>query len=170
MRVRFVFLFAAILVFSVQTPLRADYIHYKDSKGVSHFTDDIGEVPEEFRTEVEKITIYDSEPPAPGTPKVKPRGKNPKKDKPSGPSGGMNRIGKTLNDLKGDKHDLDIMHKGLQEEQTKLSLIREKAVTPQEFLVYNRAVANFNIKVKKYEALRAEYQKRAEALNDAMGY
>lgn len=137
----------------VPIPACAEYYRYKDTDGVIRFTDNLLNVPEDQR---ENIQTY-KEALTPG----------PKPETSDAPRGKLDSKGRNgrVEELNSERESLEQVFKDLDAER---KLLLESSPIPQEteaYEAYKKRIEAFNEKIKSYEERRKMFQARVDAFN-----
>ncbi len=151
------FLLGGILLLAFSTgTARAEYYRYKDAKGVTRYTDNLGEVPLDQR---KAMTTYQSV-----APKPKEETKDAAAASGKGKDGKASEAEKSLADqmaaLNAEKAALEKEQKELSAQRTALESERAQATTPAARTAVNDKARAYNERVKAYDARRVAYEKK----------
>jgi hypothetical protein len=129
----------------------AEYYHYVDKDGIKHFTDDISEIPEDQRPDLDVYKSIQSSPE-----------KEPPEEKPSNEKQIESNGSIALKSL-------EIKNDELVNEYNAL-IKRNKALTGQKKTIdgkkYNELVTQLNIEIKKYQKKKEAYEKLVKQYNE----
>lgn len=137
----------------IPIPVCAEYYRYKDTNGVVRFTDNLLNVPEDQR---ENIQTYKEA----ATPE-------PKADTSDVSTGELNSKGRNsrIEELNSERESLEQIYKDLDAERKSLL---ESSPSPQETEAYEahkKRIEAYNEKIKSYEEQRKIFQAKVDAFN-----
>lgn len=141
MKLRYAFILSALIFILHAAPVVAEYYKWIDEKGVTHFSDDISEVPENQR---EAIDVY----------------KSVKGDAPAEPLK-PEEPGITPEELNARKEILDSDYTGLIKRKEALTDQKE-SLKPEQ---YNEIAKQLNADIQEYQKQAEEYEALVEKYN-----
>jgi len=148
---KFIHLFFILFFFC--SPLSAEYYQYKDKDGVVHFTDNLGDVPEEQRAEVNRYEEIEEKP--------------NKKISKSNQDGDGKEIETLLHlqALNREKEFLDKDYERLVTKKQRLKKEKASLATSVEVTAYQNKIKRLNQEIFEFEERRKKFEKKAKEFN-----
>jgi chromosome segregation ATPase len=156
---------AAVIVFTALPPAVAEIYKYRDAQGVTHYTYDLGEVPEDQRPGIE--TYEEETASVVESPQEGQNGEVSAGESENNPADNVPPPvdEQQIEELTQKKKDLDAEFAGLMEE--KYTLIKEKEKLADSLAGRDTAaVAEYDKKVEALNRKIADYQKRRDAFQE----
>jgi hypothetical protein len=155
----------SIVLFSMSAS--ADYYRYIDKDGNVHYTDDLTNVPENQRTDINEYTGYQND--SNDQEKDERKEETPQplleqeqvKNKPD-----MDKFSEIKKQLDQKKKKLDEEYKALMEERKNIEKNKNKYRSKSQAKKYNKAILEFNGKIEDYERRKNLFNKEVEEYNE----
>lgn len=154
----------SLLLFSMTAS--AEYYKYMDKDGNVHYTDDLTNVPENQRTDINEYTgfqsdSYDQQKDEQKTEKSQPLvEKEEVKDKPD--TDNFSEIKKRLDN---EKEKLEAEHSALMAEKKEIAENKNKYRSKSRAKKYNKVILEFNEKIEDYERRKKVFNAEVEEYN-----
>lgn len=168
-----VVIFYSIMIFAFFTVSHgfAELYQYKDSEGVTHYTDNFGSIPESRR---DKVKVHSEIKGVSAVEKDKDSSNSGQKDNKDPVAGkAQTRAEKNKNDLSQKRQHLIDQRKELNEEYKKLEQERERlrnnspdrSASDDQKKEYSKKVKALNDKIEAYDKKAKAFEKQVEAFN-----
>ncbi len=166
---------AAVLLLSVGGSWAGVY-KFVDSKGISHYTDDLLQVPEDQRPALEEESVEPANSPKDGAEGAGgPATQKATEDKPLafGDAGDTTHGDSSADKLRLDKlqamrRQLDGEYDAIMLEQKRLSQMRDRMKTPQERQMFAESAGKLDVRIKAYEKKRSALAAQIRQYNEKM--
>lgn len=149
----------------------AELYKYKDSEGVVHYTDDLGNVPEKYRQDINTMEEIKSLPAESETDKESESGKQKAtKEKGSdqlpGDAKKEDQLSKKAEDLSARQAELREEYSQLKDEREKLmNSPPDRSASSEEKARYSQKVENLNKRIEAYSRKVEKFEKELEKFN-----
>ena len=151
---------AATLIFCINAPVSAEVYKFTDESGETHYTNDPGSVPRQYRDDVEvegETIVYPDED---YTSDEDTNGDYPEER--ARPQTNSGEVG----DLQARQKAFDDEFKALEEERTQLDKAMKKAETREELEEINTQTMEFNNRYRDFHMRRKAFKEEVKAYNE----
>lgn len=151
----------SLLLFSMSAS--AEYYRYIDKDGNVHYTDDLTNVPENQRTDIQEYTGFQGDPDDQQKDEQKdeqPIEKEQVKNKPD-----INDFSEIKKRLDQEKEKLDEEYRALMEEKKEIAKDKNKYRSKSRAKKYNKVILEFNEKIEDYEGRKKLFNEEVEKYN-----
>jgi hypothetical protein len=151
----------SLLLFSMSAS--AEYYRYIDKDGNVHFTDDLTNVPENQRTDIQEYTGFQGDPDDQQKDEQKaeqPIEKEQVKNKPD-----INDFSEIKKRLDQEKEKLNEEYRALMEEKKEIAKDKNKYRSKSRAKKYNKVILEFNDKIEDYEGRKKLFNEEVEKYN-----
>ena len=151
----------SLLLFSMSAS--AEYYRYIGKDGNVHYTDDLTNVPENQRTDIQEYTGFQGDPDDQQKDEQKdeqPIEKEQVKNKPD-----INDFSEIKKRLDQEKEKLDEEYRALMEEKKEIAKDKNKYRSKSRAKKYNKVILEFNDKIEDYEGRKKLFNEEVEKYN-----
>ncbi|MCJ7540223.1 MAG: DUF4124 domain-containing protein [Desulfobacterales bacterium] len=151
----------SLLLFSMSAS--AEYYRYIGKDGNVHYTDDLTNVPENQRTDIQEYTGFQGDPDDQQKDEQKdeqPIEKEQVKNKPD-----INDFSEIKKRLDQEKEKLDEEYRALMEEKKEIAKDKNKYRSKSRAKKYNKVILEFNEKIEDYEGRKKLFNEEVEKYN-----
>lgn len=152
-------------------PASGEYYKYKDQNGVTRFTDNLADIPEDQRPKVK--TYEESESSSAYIESAKDKRQDFKaadsKENRREQRASKARSGSKAEQMRQKRDALESKHAGLMKEKQALEAKRDTIRTAQEVRAYQNEVAQLNTRISAFEKRREAFKKEVDAFNKTQG-
>jgi len=155
-------IFSLLLIFAI--PSSAEFYQYVDSKGITHFTDNLSTIPARFQSQVERPheTIFITEKLTyPEYEKSQPAGIKLKTPE-------ITKLRTKKNILLDQKKSLDQKFEGLIAEKQQMEKSRGNMKNAESVANYNKRVREINEKIKQYKKEEKRFKVKIDKFNQSI--